>query len=81
MTREQLLILLIEECGEVIQAATKCLRFGWDHEYKDYGVNHVELAGEIGDVLGVMGALYSDLPPEIIRRRAERKIARAASYE
>lgn len=57
MTREQILVLLIEEAGEVIQAATKCLRFGWDRDHPDYGVNHEVLAREIGDLLGAADAL------------------------
>jgi NTP pyrophosphatase (non-canonical NTP hydrolase) len=57
MTREEILVVLIEECGEVIQAATKCLRFGWDRDHPLYGVNHEVLAQELGDVLGVADAL------------------------
>lgn len=57
MTMEEKLILLVEECGEVIQAATKCLRFGWDRNQPDYGVNHEVLAREIGDLIGVVNAL------------------------
>jgi NTP pyrophosphatase (non-canonical NTP hydrolase) len=57
LTREETLVLLAEECGEVIQAATKCLRFGWDRNQPDYGVNHEVLAKEVGDLLGVIDAL------------------------
>lgn len=57
LTMEEKLILLVEECGEVIQAATKCLRFGWDRNQQDYGVNHEVLAKEIGDLFGVVDVL------------------------
>ena len=57
LTRDELLVLLIEECGEVIQAATKCLRFGWDESWSDYGVNHEALAKECGQLQGVVDAL------------------------
>jgi hypothetical protein len=57
LTREDKLVLLIEECGEVIQAATKCLRFGWDRDFPDYGVNHEVLAREVGDLLAVVDEL------------------------
>ena len=53
LSREELLIVLIEECGEVIQSATKCLRFGFDHDEPGYGINHIQLAKELGDVLGI----------------------------
>lgn len=58
LTRDELLVLLIEECGEVIQAATKCLRFGFaaDHGI-GYGQNDIELSKECGDVLAVIAAL------------------------
>jgi NTP pyrophosphatase (non-canonical NTP hydrolase) len=60
LTREELLVILIEECGEVIQAATKCLRFGYDRRQPDYGVNSEVLAKEVGDLIGVVDALPLD---------------------
>ena len=60
MTREELLVLLTEEAGEVIQAATKCIRFTWDEDWPGYGVNHEVLAKEVGDLLGVVDALGLD---------------------
>lgn len=41
LTRDDLLVLLVEECGEVIQAATKCLRFGYD---VDHGTGYGNIA-------------------------------------
>ena len=60
LTRDELLILLIEECAEIIQAATKCLRFGYDHDESGYGVNSEQLATEVDDALGVVDALALD---------------------
>lgn len=60
LTRNEALVLLVEECGEVIQAATKCLRFGWDRNQPKYGVNHEVLAKEVGDLLGVIDVLGLD---------------------
>jgi hypothetical protein len=58
LTREDLLILLVEECGEVIQAATKCLRFGFDVDHGvGYGLNSQVLSKECGDLQAVMDAL------------------------
>lgn len=57
LTLDDKLILLVEECGEVIQAATKCLRFGWDRNQPGYGLNSSVLAEEVGDLLGVIDAL------------------------
>lgn len=75
LTRDEMLILLIEECGEVIQAATKCLRFGWDRNFPDYGVNHEVLAKEVGDVLGVIDDL--NLRKDIILTFREIKMCKA----
>src|SRR4051812_32800192 len=76
LTQDDLLILLVEECGEVIQAATKCLRFGFDVDHGvDYGNNRLVLSREVGDLLGIIDALPLDaINVEATRRR---KIAKA----
>ena len=33
MTPEETLVCIMEEAAEVIQAASKCYRFGWDIKY------------------------------------------------
>ena len=43
--KQQLLVILMEECGELTQPASKVARFGFDAEKVD------ELAKEAGDVL------------------------------
>lgn len=76
LTRDELLILLIEECGEVIQAATKCLRFGFDVDHGvDYGNNKLVLSREVGDIL----AIVDELPLDRINVEVTRslKIAKA----
>jgi len=54
MTRkEQILLILMEECAEVTQRASKCIRFG--------GVeNDAELEKEIGDILCMIELLNQD---------------------
>lgn len=55
---DEKLVYLIEECSEVIQAATKCLRFGYDIDHNvGYGNNKDYLSREIGDVLGIIANL------------------------
>ena len=53
MTRiEELLVILQEECAEVIQAASKCRRFGIDNMYtKGSGTQRENLTKELGDLL------------------------------
>jgi NTP pyrophosphatase (non-canonical NTP hydrolase) len=48
------LALLIEECGEVIQAATKVLRHGWASRYDNGEANREALEREIGDVQAIL---------------------------
>ena len=57
LTIDDLLICLVEECSEVIHAATKCLRFGFDRTHPGYGHNREVLAREVGDLLGVIDEL------------------------
>lgn len=58
LSRDELLVLLIEECGEVIQAATKCLRFGFDVDSGvGYGRNDIQLSKECGELKAVIDAL------------------------
>jgi hypothetical protein len=69
LTKDELLVLLIEECGEVIQAATKCLRFGFDVDHgTGYGNNAQALAKEMGELTAVRDAL--DLEDTEVMRRA-----------
>lgn len=79
LTRDEKLILLIEECGEVIQAATKCLRFGWDRDQPNYGVNHEVLANECGDVMAMIEAL--PLSKRAIEQTRKTKMLRAENVK
>ena len=48
---EELFIILQEECAEVIQAVSKCRRFGIDNTYsKGTGSQRENLTKEIGDL-------------------------------
>jgi NTP pyrophosphatase (non-canonical NTP hydrolase) len=76
LTREDLLVLLIEECGEVIQAATKCLRFGYESDHGiGYGRNDAVLSREIGQCIAIMNALPTD--QEQVHLGATEKIKKA----
>ena len=48
---EELLVILQEECAEVIQAVSKCRRFGIDNMYtKGSGTQRENLTKELGDL-------------------------------
>jgi ribosome-binding protein aMBF1 (putative translation factor) len=69
----------VEECGEVIQAATKILRFGWDRNEPGYGINHEVLAKEVGDLKGVIDSL--DLDHVIVNNHRQQKIEKAIAIK
>ena len=75
LATDELLVILMEECAEVIQAASKCLRFGYKRDQPEYGQNDKVLSGEIGDLLGIIDALPLDCA--LIEYCRKRKVARA----
>ena len=55
------LALLVEECGEVIQAVTKILRHGYESCHPVSGVNNrAALERELGDLLFVIGGVVGE---------------------
>jgi NTP pyrophosphatase (non-canonical NTP hydrolase) len=78
------LSLLIEECGEVIKAAGKVLRHGYDNFDPDDDAtsNRLDLQREIGDVLCAIDFLVEakDLSGTIIQYDKKQKRARVGQY-
>lgn len=60
LTLDDLLDGLIEECAEIIQAASKCKRFGFYRAYRSYGRNDEQLMTELGDLAGIVERLPID---------------------
>ena len=54
---QEALIILQEECAEVIQAASKIYRFGIDTEHKSGHTQRANLEMEIGDMLALVDIL------------------------
>lgn len=54
LTHADLMDLLEEECAEVIQAAKKCDRFGFERTFQSYGHNGTRLFEEMGDLVAVI---------------------------
>ena len=77
LTREELLVLFIEDCGKAIQAATLCLRTGIDRDHSIYGLNSTVLAMAGGDITGCIDALK--LPATVIERERGTRIERASA--
>jgi len=56
----EILDILQEECAEVIQAVSKCRRFGIDNVYLNgEGTQREQLVKEVGDVVAMIDLLYN----------------------
>lgn len=70
----ELLTILIEECGEIIQAATKSLRFGAEDGYPGTDrTNRDDLSREIGDLFAMSDMLAGMLNGALIAERRASK--------
>lgn len=81
----ELLDMLAEEAAEVIQAVCKLKRHGpmsYHPADKDKTPNFKLMAAELGDLIGVMGALDEKgmIDNETVQWFAETKMKRAAPY-
>lgn len=56
---QEILDILQEECGEVVQSVSKIRRFGIDNSHKDGKTQRENLAQEIGDVLLLIDLLLA----------------------
>ena len=54
---EEALIILQEECAEVIQNISKIKRFGLDQAYEGQESNRIRFQKEVGDVLALVDYL------------------------
>jgi hypothetical protein len=54
------LVILMEECGEVIQACSKIIRHGWRSRYDDGTLNVDRLRAEMDDVQGMIWAIENE---------------------
>jgi NTP pyrophosphatase (non-canonical NTP hydrolase) len=79
-TREALLILQ-EECSEVIQATSKCFRFGMDGMYQQES-NRDRLEQELGDVLAMIDILANqfEVSAERLNEAKRRKFKKLAQW-
>lgn len=80
---DQALLILAEECAEVIQATSKCQRFGWDGQHPSNSKsNRLRLEEEIGDVLAMIEILTANhqLSTENIQQAKYQKFAKLRIY-
>jgi len=78
---QELLVILAEECAEVSQAASKCVRFGMDSKYQDVS-NRARLEQELGDFMAMFKLILeeSNLSDERIMECAEAKLIKVEQY-
>lgn len=81
MKANEALVILQEECAEVIQVISKMHRFGADNEY-DGVTNRERLTQEIGDVLVLINHLCDTgvVEEESIHRAITKKLKKLKLY-
>ena len=82
-TEDERLTLLIEECAEVIQAATKIQRHGYEGTYPDSGeTNRAALERELGDLTWAITRLTGcgDVKSHAIIKASSDKARRVIPY-
>ncbi len=82
---EELLIILSEECAEVSQAASKCIRFGMastSTHSKTPSSNQLQLETEIGDFMAMVKLLTEEynLNMDNIIAAADAKLIKVEKY-
>ncbi len=79
--KEYLFLLLMEECGEVTQAASKCLRFTPDHTYGGYDETNLERLGtELQDLFTIVNLLEEELKVSFEKKPGKLKLKSTADY-
>jgi NTP pyrophosphatase (non-canonical NTP hydrolase) len=80
---EELLIILMEECAEVSQAASKCMRFGLPSTHPEGAQsNQLRLESEIGDFMAMVRLLTEEynLNMDNIIAAADAKLVKVEKY-
>ncbi len=84
MTEKEREILGItqEECAEVIQAISKCVRFGIDNSHKSGNTQRENLSMEVGDLVCMIGLMIEAglVKEEDINRAKDEKIEKLKVY-
>jgi len=78
----EILVCAMEECGEIVRAASKVIRFGKENRPDSGIVNTEALSGEIGDLLAVVERLIAAnlVFPDYISIAMDRKDNRLDKY-
>ena len=79
----ELIALLMEECGELVQACGKILRHGLDSFHPDTEISNREaLVHEMGDVTAAMKMLCNNsiVDKEIVFEKSVNKLKRVREY-
>lgn len=75
----ELIALLLEECGEVVQVCGKILRHGiWSYHPETREVNRDLLIKELGDVLAAIHLV--GFPPEKLEQAKRTKLAKVGKF-
>lgn len=79
--KQHLFLLLAEECSEVAQAASKCVRFTPEHTYSGYDKSNLErLRVELKDIISVLFLLQEELGIRFDLTHDDEKVATILKY-
>ena len=80
--QREILVITQEECAEVIQAISKCVRFGIDNSHKSGTTQRENLSMEIGDLICMIGLLVESglVKEEDINHARAEKIEKLKTY-
>ena len=79
MDREKLLVITMEECGELVRACSKILRHGTEKDPK-YMQNLIE---ELADVIAMTGLVIDEFEVDdvILAKAIQRRVLKTANPE
>jgi len=76
--RKDLLFILCEECGEVVQGISKCERFGYENRHRSDFTNAEKVGLEMADLIAVYEMLVDEgvfpkVEDDVMRERIANK--------
>lgn len=81
--QREVLLIAQEECAEIVQAVSKCFRFGFDSRWPIDGSNNREnLTEEVGDFVAMVRLMvdYEIIDMSELEKAAERKMTKLKKW-
>ena len=81
-TDKEILVIVQEECAEVIQEISKCFRFGIDNMHKSDRTHRTVLTEEVGDLMCMLQLMIDNniVDAQEVQIAKEKKIEKLKIY-